>query len=148
MALFSKTFDFNFRRDQQKNFLWASRLWVGRRKEPILGYVSKNDEKNNSGGKGLIVHAARVAFLFPGSLWLVHIPISFKKYLNFSNPDQEFEIDCWIHDQSYRTSTSKIIVRCFIFSLVEICLISGGSHYTITWILFTRHPLLRLIVES
>ena len=28
-----------------KNFLWASRLWVGRRKEPILGYVPKNDEK-------------------------------------------------------------------------------------------------------
>ena len=23
----------------------ASRLWVGRRKEPILGYVPKNDEK-------------------------------------------------------------------------------------------------------
>ena len=28
-----------------KNFLWASRLWVGRRKEPILGYVPKNDKK-------------------------------------------------------------------------------------------------------
>ena len=25
-----------------------SRLWVGRRKEPILGYVPKNDEKKNS----------------------------------------------------------------------------------------------------
>ena len=53
MASFSKTFDFNLRRDHQKNFLWASRLWVGRRKEPILGYVPKNDEKKNSGGKGL-----------------------------------------------------------------------------------------------
>ena len=53
MASFSKTFDFNFRRDHQKNFLWASRLWVGRRKELILGYVPKNDEKKNSGGKGL-----------------------------------------------------------------------------------------------
>ena len=31
----------------KKNFLWASRLWVGRRKEPILGYVPKNDEKKN-----------------------------------------------------------------------------------------------------
>ena len=30
----------------------VSRLWVGRRKEPILGYVPKNDEKKNSGGKG------------------------------------------------------------------------------------------------
>ena len=38
----------------KKNFLWASRLWVGRRKEPILGYVPKNDEKKNSGGTGLI----------------------------------------------------------------------------------------------
>ena len=54
MASFSKTFDFNLRRDHQKNFLWASRLGVGRRKEPILGYVPKNDEKKNSGGKGLI----------------------------------------------------------------------------------------------
>ena len=34
------------RRDHQKNFLWASRLWVGRRKESILGYVPKNGEKN------------------------------------------------------------------------------------------------------
>ena len=48
-----KTFDFNIRRDYQKKNLWASRLWVGRRKEHILGYVPKNDEKKNSGGKGL-----------------------------------------------------------------------------------------------
>ena len=41
------------RRDHQKNFLWASRLWVGRRKEPILGYVPKNDEKKNVVHKGL-----------------------------------------------------------------------------------------------
>ena len=32
---------------------WASRLWVGGRKEPILGYVPKNDEKKNSVLKGL-----------------------------------------------------------------------------------------------
>ena len=37
----------------KKNFLWATRLWVGRRKEPILGYVPKNDEKKNSVLKGL-----------------------------------------------------------------------------------------------
>ena len=36
----------------KKNFLWASRQWVCRRKEPILGYVPKQDEKN-SGGKWL-----------------------------------------------------------------------------------------------
>ena len=48
-----KKFDFKIRKDNQKNFQWASRLWVGRRKQPILGYVPKNDEKKNSGGKGL-----------------------------------------------------------------------------------------------
>ena len=37
----------------KKNFLWASRLWVGRRLEPILGYVPKNDETNNLVHKGL-----------------------------------------------------------------------------------------------
>ena len=41
------------RRDHQKNFLWAPRLWVGGRKEPILGYVPITDEKKNSGSKGL-----------------------------------------------------------------------------------------------
>ena len=44
---FSQNFDFHLRRDNQSNFLWASRLWVGRRKErAILGYVPKNYEKN------------------------------------------------------------------------------------------------------
>ena len=37
--------DFKLRRDHRKNFLWATRLWVGRRKKPILGYVPKNAEK-------------------------------------------------------------------------------------------------------
>ena len=31
------------KRDKEKNFLWAPRLWVGRRWEPILGYISKFD---------------------------------------------------------------------------------------------------------
>ena len=35
-----------------ENFLWAPRLWVGRRKEPILGYVTKNDEKRIHAFKG------------------------------------------------------------------------------------------------
>ena len=39
----------------KKNFLWTSPLWVGRRKEPILGYVPKNYEKMNSGSKGFRV---------------------------------------------------------------------------------------------
>ena len=48
-----QNFDFNLRRDHQKNFIWASRLWVGTRKQPILGHVPKNDEKRNSVHKGL-----------------------------------------------------------------------------------------------
>ena len=40
------------RRDHKKKFLWALSLWVGRRKEPILGYVPKNDEKRIWSFKG------------------------------------------------------------------------------------------------
>ena len=49
----TQIFYFNLRRDHQKYILWASRLWVGRRKEPILGYVPRNYEKNNSGSEEL-----------------------------------------------------------------------------------------------
>ena len=55
MPLSAKFFYFNLRRDHQKNFLWASRLWVRRRKEPILCYVPKNYVKNNSCSKGLSI---------------------------------------------------------------------------------------------
>ena len=45
----------------KKKFLWASRLWVGRRKEVILGYVPKKKlEKKNAGSKGLILWKSRV----------------------------------------------------------------------------------------
>ena len=43
---FHRNFSSILGKDHQKNFLWVSRLWVGRRKEPTLGYVPKNDEKN------------------------------------------------------------------------------------------------------
>ena len=36
----------------EKNFVWAPHLWVGRRKEPILGYVLKNNEKRIHAFKG------------------------------------------------------------------------------------------------
>ena len=36
-----------------KYLQWTSRLWVGRRKEAILNYVTKNDEEKNPGSKGL-----------------------------------------------------------------------------------------------
>ena len=51
---FGQNFLFQFIEGSQKKFLWASRLWVGRRKEPISGYVMKNDEKNYSAANGLI----------------------------------------------------------------------------------------------
>ena len=38
-----QNFDFKIRRDHEKYFLWEPRLWVGRRYEPNLGYISKND---------------------------------------------------------------------------------------------------------
>ena len=50
----AKKFWFQFRKVSSKNFLWASRLWVGRRKDPILSYITKNDEKNNPGTNGLM----------------------------------------------------------------------------------------------
>ena len=50
---FHRNFNSILRRDHQINFQWAWRLWVGRRKEPILGYVPKNDEKKNLVHKGL-----------------------------------------------------------------------------------------------
>ena len=35
----------NERRDYESvDEIWASRLWVGWRKEPILGYITKNNE--------------------------------------------------------------------------------------------------------
>ena len=50
---FNRNFYSILRRDHQKIFLCASRLWVSKRKEPILCYVMKNDEKKNLGHKGL-----------------------------------------------------------------------------------------------
>ena len=35
--------------DQEKNFLWAPRLWIGRLSELILIYISKFDGENVSG---------------------------------------------------------------------------------------------------
>ena len=42
-------------RKSSKNFLWASRLWVGGWKEPVLSYVKKINEKKNPGTNGLII---------------------------------------------------------------------------------------------
>ena len=40
-----KYFVFMRKKNHRKIFIWASRLWVGRRSEPILGYISKFDGK-------------------------------------------------------------------------------------------------------
>ena len=53
LVQFGQNFDFKLWKEHGKNFLWALRLWVGRRYEPILGNVSKIYGKNNSGHKGL-----------------------------------------------------------------------------------------------
>ena len=45
---FHWNFSYILRKGHRKNF-----LWVGSRKEPIFGYVPKNDEKNNLVHKGL-----------------------------------------------------------------------------------------------
>ena len=37
-----------------------SRLWVGRRQDPILGYVSKTERKKFLGCNGLIAQAGRI----------------------------------------------------------------------------------------
>ena len=61
-----------------KKFLWASRLWVGRRLEPILGYVPKNDETNNLVHKGL-----KVAFklmIWAENVWIMQTFSSFFYY--------------------------------------------------------------------
>ena len=94
MASFSKTFDFNLRRDHQKNFLWASRLWVGSHKEPILGYVPKNDEKKNSGGKGLKRKGGYNIGLLLG-VWHEYIKLSCPNVPIFLTSDT-IDILCWV----------------------------------------------------
>ena len=44
----------------EKKFLWAPRLWVGRRGEHILSYISKINGKQNSGSKGLLSFIEKV----------------------------------------------------------------------------------------
>ena len=56
MCPLSPKFQFYFKKGLSKKILWASRLWVGRRKEPILGYVPKDDEKMNLVHKGLTLN--------------------------------------------------------------------------------------------
>ena len=54
MASFSKTFDFNFRRDHQK-ISYERRDYESVEEKSLLGYAPKNDEKENSGGKDKMI---------------------------------------------------------------------------------------------
>ena len=47
-------FRFSSRKGSLRKFPMNPRLRVGRREEPILGYISKIDRKRNLQGKGLI----------------------------------------------------------------------------------------------
>ena len=49
---FHRNFNSILRRDHQKNFLWASRLWDGRRKEPILSCCPEKRQQKNWSIKG------------------------------------------------------------------------------------------------
>ena len=53
---------FYFKKGSSKKFLWASRLWVGRRKEPILGYVRKKRRKNEFGPLRVNITLAKQLF--------------------------------------------------------------------------------------
>ena len=74
-------FQFYFNRDHQKNFLWASRLWVGRQKEPILSYVTKNDEKKNPGTNGLIWYSFIIFFSMYKLKWIQFSEPIKRKYI-------------------------------------------------------------------
>ena len=105
-STFDQNLDYNLRRDPQKNFLWASRLWDGRRKEPILSYVTKN-EKENSGTNGLMhridsqclflrcdgrkIANAEALNLFLGC----HLAIKMKKFGIIPSPIIPDEIRSW-----------------------------------------------------
>ena len=67
---FDQNFNFILRRDHQKNFLWSSCLWIGRRKQLILGYVPKNDEKKNLVRKALIFSSLPWHFVKPLKIFL------------------------------------------------------------------------------
>ena len=49
---------FNIQRDHGKKFPWAMRLWIGRRRDPILGNISKFEWKTVSSSNGLISDAS------------------------------------------------------------------------------------------
>ena len=89
---------------------WATPLWVGRRKEPILGYVSKNYEKKNSGTKGL-----------------TEAIIKMNGYLELTV----------VYDMSYYVKLSslpiKTIPRALTFFVLQISVFLCGMQYLIYW---------------
>ena len=72
MASLSKNFDFNLRRDHQKTSY--ERRHYESVDEPVIGYVPKNYEKNNSGSKGLMCSVYVYLIIHPRHL-AIHIVI-------------------------------------------------------------------------
>ena len=71
MARLARNFDFNFSKGLSKkiSYIWAPRLWAGRRKEPILGYMSrkttKKEFRQSKVGEKLIQNDYNFKYLIP-----------------------------------------------------------------------------------
>ena len=123
---------FTIRRDHRKKFLWAPRLWVGRRKEAILGYITKIDGKQNSDGKWLI------------NIWRVYkVPSLVLDKISIWNPpmDHMSEIDnvklsCGIW--SYEITDLKKIKHLWSFK--------GALRLFMRYVFFIRSITQRIIV--
>ena len=73
---------FNLGRDSQKKFLWESRLWVCRRKETILSYVTRNYEKKRI----LFFTNKRILFISVSLLKKLKVSVSANIAENFKVP--------------------------------------------------------------
>ena len=67
--MFDRNFNFNLRRDSQKISYERRAYESVERKEPILGYVTKNDEKKNPDKNGLT--SKNVYMLFDVAVYMV-----------------------------------------------------------------------------
>ena len=61
------------KKDHRKNSLWASRLWVSTQYEPLLGYISKINGKQNSDTNGLMMWSVFGEFPFMTNISLFNV---------------------------------------------------------------------------
>ena len=64
--------------DHRKNFLWASRLWVGRRQDQLLCYISIINGKQYSGTNGLRLLYSNLFSIASLVRWFQHKSIMMK----------------------------------------------------------------------